>query len=188
MNNDVDNEYDSQESKDPADKDAELSSDIRIREMRYTDSEEVIEIIGLAMNKEEARWAKETIDFHYFCEQNNQDDGRNYLLATLNNQPIGITGLHRYIWGPEDITWLGWFAVRPEYQRMGIGKKMMEETCEIARSRGFRKIFIETYSNDDFEKGREFYEKFGFVQTGSIDGYLKPDTDMVVYSRDLNGF
>ncbi len=158
---------------------------ILMKEMQKEDTGRVVQIIAEAMNENESRWAKETINFHYFCKDNGKDDGRLYLVAKLDGKIAGVSGLHRYIWGPEDISWLGWFAVHPEYQKKGIGRSMMEKTCEIAKERGFRKLFIETYSDDDFTKGRNFYEKFGFNKVGEIKDYIKDGVDMVVYGRNL---
>lgn len=154
-------------------------------EMLKNDKDAVIKLIADAMNENEGRWAKETIGFHFFCKENGKDDGRVYYVAKSDDKIVGISGLHRYTWGPEDITWLGWFAVDPALQRKGIGYVMMEKTCQFAKKRGFRKIFIETYSDDTFSKGRAFYEKFGFKRAGGIKDYIKDGVDMVVYARDL---
>lgn len=158
---------------------------VLLEEMRKTDTDVVVDLITRAMNENEGRWAKETVEFHFFCKENGKDDGRRYYVAKLGHKIVGISGLHRYTWGPEDITWLGWFAVDPSFQRKGIGHFMMEKTCQLARKNGFRKVFIETYSDDTFSKGRAFYEKFGFKQAGEIRDYIRNGVDMVVYAKDL---
>lgn len=163
-----------------------MGLEIKLQEMEKKDIESVVNMISRAMNENEGKWAEETIDFHFFCEKHNKNDGRSYYVAKKDNKIIGVCGLHRYIWGSEDIVWLGWFAVDPKSQRKGIGCMMMENLCELASKRGYRKMFIETYSNDDFLKGRNFYEKVGFTKDGEIKSYIKEGIDMIVYARDLS--
>lgn len=158
---------------------------IKLEEMEPEDTGTVVEIISKSMNENEGKWAKDTIDFHHFCEEHNKDDGRSYYVAKKDDKIVGVCGLHRYIWGPEDITWLGWFAVHPEFQRQGIGHAMMEKVCKIAPKKGYKKLFIETYSDDDFLKARDFYEGFGFKKAGEIRDYIKEGVDMIVYERDI---
>lgn len=163
----------------------ETNLELKLEEMEPEDISRVVELVSSSMNENEGRWAKETIDFHYFCKAHDKDDGRAYYVAKKDDYILGICGWHRYIWGPENRVWLGWFAVDPEFQRKGIGHEMMEKICKTASKKGFKKMFIETYSDDDFLKARNFYEKFGFEEAGRIESYIKEGVDMVVYSRDL---
>lgn len=162
-----------------------MSLDVKFREMRNTDTNHVIRIIGQAMNIKEARRAAKTIYFHYFCRENKKDDGREYYIAENKAQIIGVCGLHNYIWGPEDTAWLGWFAVDPEFQRQGIGRKMLKKVCSIGAEKGYKKLLVETYSDCDFKKARNFYEKSGCKEVGRIKDYIKKGIDMVVYKKDL---
>lgn len=50
---------------------------------------------------------------------------------------------------------LGPMAVLPEYQRRGIGKKLMEEGLERARENGYKAIFVLGHA--------DYYPKFGFI-------------------------
>ena len=154
------------------------------KELKKEGIEDVIEIISTSMNSNEGRWAKKTINFHFFCKENNFEDGRFYFIALKENKIIGIVGLHHYIWGPDDIVWLGWFAVHKNYQRKGIGTYLMSKVIEAAKSRGFRKIFVETYSGKDFNKARSFYSKFGFKKVGRIKEYIGND-DMIVFGKKI---
>lgn len=159
--------------------------DITIRKIRSNDTNKIVKIISQSMNSNEGRWAKETIEFHNFSKKYRKDDGRSYYVAERNNQIIGITGLHRYLWGPKNIVWLGWFAIHKKYQRLGIGSFLLNKVCIIAKNKGFRMIFIETYSDKDFFKARKFYEKIGFRKVGKINDYIDNKIDMVVYGKKL---
>jgi putative acetyltransferase len=50
---------------------------------------------------------------------------------------------------------LGPMAVLPEYQRKGIGGKLMEEGLERAKENGYKAIFVLGHA--------EYYPKFGFI-------------------------
>jgi len=160
-------------------------SEIELTTLQSENINEVVNLISLSMNSNEGRWAKNTIDFHFFCKQNNIDDGRKYFIAKLEGKIVGMSGLHNYQWGPEDITWLGWFAVLPQMQGKQIGLHLMNATIKAAKNLNYRKIFIETYSDDTFERARKFYSKYGFKESGKIEGYINKETDMVVFSLDL---
>ncbi len=159
--------------------------EVRYRLMDVSDIESVVSLIAKAMNSNEGEWAKKTIQFHFFCKTHNIDDGRHYLLALVDNAIVGITGLHTYSWGPADITWLGWFAVSPEFQGKKIGYQLMSKTIADARNKGFKRLLVETYSDDDFETARKFYERYGFEIVGNIKDYIRRGVDMVVFGMSL---
>lgn len=51
--------------------------------------------------------------------------------------------------------------ILPEYQRMGLGHKLMDALCEHLRKKGVKGVSLTvSYSN---KKGRSFYEKYGFT-------------------------
>ncbi len=164
-----------------------MELELVLDKMQEGDSDRVVEIITQAMNEEEGLWARKSFDFHGFCKEHGKEkeDGRTYYVARADGKTVGVTGFYLNMWGPDNVAWLCFFAVEPHSQRKGIGHFMMERTCELAKEAGIRKMFIETYSNDDFVKGRNFYEKFGFKRDGRIKDYLGEGVDMVVYGRDL---
>lgn len=159
--------------------------EIELIPMEKRHIEAVVSLISLSMNEKEGQWAQKTMEFHFFLQTQNVDDGRKYLVALFKGRVIGITGLHNYEWGPRDITWLGWFAVAQEFHGQGLGAHLMQETLRQARHWGYRKLFVETYSSEDFARARAFYQKFGFQPGGQIHGYLDSKTDMMVYAIDL---
>jgi GNAT superfamily N-acetyltransferase len=158
---------------------------IQFEPMSEQDTNAVVRLIAEAMNENEGKWAKKTINFHYFCKNHDVDDGRKYIVAKSQGDIVGITGLHNYNWGPEDVTWLGWFAVSPLMQGKKLGYRLMNAAVAAAKEMGYRKIFVETYSTEEFARARAFYEKFGYSEVGHIAGYINQDTHMVVYGLDI---
>ncbi len=158
---------------------------MQISPMTEGDTDAAVSLIANAMNEDEARWAKETIDFHFFCARNGKDDGHRYFVGRKGDAVIGMTGLHTYSWGPPDVTWLGWFAVAPSLHGAGIGRRLIQHTIDDARTNGYRALFVETYSDDTFAQARSFYEHMGFTKVGGVQGYITPTIDMVVYRFNL---
>ncbi len=144
-----------------------------------------VDIISAAMNVDEGRWAKETFNFYFNCQQHGMNSGREYYVFKDDDKLIGLVGLHHYVWGPAENIWLSWFAVSPDYQRQGVGSAMLEAIMKIGRKKGFTKLFIETYDGPDFEKARRFYTAMGFTEAGRIDDYLPNHASMRVFRKDL---
>jgi GNAT superfamily N-acetyltransferase len=59
-------------------------------------------------------------------------------------------------------------AVRPSYQRKGLGSRLLAPVLELADN-GFAKTYIEAS-----EQGRGLYEKFGWVEVDEIVIDLSP--------------
>ena len=144
----------------------------------------MVEIISKAMNPTEGRLAQATLNFHFSCKENGLDDGRTYYAVEKEKSIVGVVGLHQYPWGPDENVWLGWFAVKPEHQRQGIGTWLMNKIIEEARQKGYKKMLVETYSGKDFESARSFYSKFGFKRIGKIKKYMGKE-DMIVFSKEI---
>jgi len=153
--------------------------------MEKEDTSAVVGIISRAMNREEGVCARKTIEQHHLLKYHGEEEGRSYYVVKVNGKVIGITGLHKELWVAGDSVCMGWFALDPEYQRRGIGSRMMERTIWIAREKGFKRLFVETYTGDDFESARNFYEKFGFEKAGEIKDYVREGVNKIMYSKLL---
>lgn len=57
--------------------------------------------------------------------------------------------------------------VLPEYQRMGLGGKMTAALCEHLKKKGVKGVMLTVWSGN--EKGRGFYNKFGFTQLETVE-------------------
>jgi ribosomal protein S18 acetylase RimI-like enzyme len=153
--------------------------------MRQADIDAAAELVARAMNADEGRWARRTMEFHFGCQSQGLDDGRNYFVWRQGDRVTGLVGLHHTIWGPERNVWLAWFAVDPDCQGQGLGRTLLCEIEKLAVHRGFGKLFVETYDHADFDKARRFYEKNGFEQTGRVADYLPDGSAMIVYAKRI---
>lgn len=84
-------------------------------------------------------------------------------------------------------TWdLYWIAVRPEAQRSGIGRALLERTEARMRDEGARLSVIETSSRAEYGPTRQFYLACGYHQTARVPDYYEHGDDLVIYTRRLD--
>ena len=53
----------------------------------------------------------------------------------------------------------------------GIGRAMLTHLLEVARTRGFRRVSLETGTTAAFAPARALYQSAGFVPCGPFAGY-----------------
>ena len=158
---------------------------VQLEAMTANDIDDAAELVRVAMNENEATWAKQTMEFHFGCVKHKLDDGRSYLVLKRNNRIIGLVGLHRYIWGPKENVWLAWFAVDPDCRGQGLGSQLLAKAESLATDMGYSKFFVETYAAPVFDKARAFYKSKGFAEVGRVDNYLPDGSAMIVYGKEL---
>jgi GNAT superfamily N-acetyltransferase len=161
------------------------SERINLVHMKKEDIPGAVELIRVAMNRDEADWAEITMHHHFGSAENDLDDGRHYFVWQDDSKVLGIAGLHHYEWGPKENVWLGWFALDPDLHGKGLGSKLFDQVVSLAKEMGFKKLFIETYSSPTFEKASKFYQNKGFKRAGEIQNYLPDGEAMIVYLKML---
>ncbi len=68
--------------------------------------------------------------------------------------------------------------------RQGVGARMLEHLLALARSRGYRRVSLETGSGAAFEPALSLYRRYGFVNGGSFGDYVATDFNRFLH-RDL---
>jgi putative acetyltransferase len=58
-------------------------------------------------------------------------------------------------------------------RRQGAGRAILAHIIEVARSRGYRRLSLETGSQEAFEPARRLYESFGFARSGPFGDYAE---------------
>ncbi|MCB9643841.1 MAG: ribosomal protein S18-alanine N-acetyltransferase [Myxococcales bacterium] len=77
-------------------------------------------------------------------------------------------------------------AVLPDYRRLGIARKMMEDALRLARQADAAQIFLEVRISN--EAAIALYRSFGFEQVGLRKKYYeKPVEDALVFVLSLDG-
>ncbi len=156
-----------------------------VRAMSPGDLEECVDLISRAMDPDEGRYAQTTFDLHFGCQRHGVDDGRRLYVSEEGDRIVGIVGLHFYAWGPPENVWLSWFAVDPDCQGAGYGRRLLNAALAEASRHGHSKMLIETYSSTTFTKATRFYLAQGFAVAGTVADYLPDGSSMVVLSRSI---
>jgi putative acetyltransferase len=84
--------------------------------------------------------------------------GGTLLLATVNGTPAGCVALRR--WDPTTCE-MKRLYVRPEFQRSGLGRILVERTIEWSTGRGYERLVLDTLPS--MAAAQRLYERLGFV-------------------------
>lgn len=71
------------------------------------------------------------------------------------------------------------------FRGQGVASALLLHLVDEARSRGYRRLSLETGSNPPFEAARRLYERHGFAYTSPFGDY-EPDPWSVFMSLDLD--
>jgi GNAT superfamily N-acetyltransferase len=102
-----------------------------------------------------------------------------WVAADKSGKLVGVTGLYLDA-KDEDVIWLGWFGVHPEYRRLGIGSCLLEYTSGEAKRRGFNCLKIYTSLDNGTKAARSLYELHGFSKIK----FCK-DVESIYYIKNL---
>jgi amino-acid N-acetyltransferase len=80
---------------------------------------------------------------------------RDFVVCEVNGTVCGVCALH-IMW--EDLAEIRSLAVDKEFQKKGVGKRLVRECLKEAASLGIKRIFALTYQPD-------FFGKLGFTET-----------------------
>ena len=106
-------------------------------------------------------------------------NGHHYIAAVENAAIVGYAGLA--VVRPE--AWVNNIAVRRDRQRSGIGRMLLDELLEHARSHGATHTLLEVAA--DNAAAQKMYASYGFEIVGVRKGYYQPsNTDALVMRRD----
>ena len=70
------------------------------------------------------------------------------------------------------------------HRRKGVGRTILEHILEEARRRGYRNVYLETGSADDFAPARTLYLRYGFRVRGPFGDYVE-DPHSVFMEKSL---
>jgi putative acetyltransferase len=57
------------------------------------------------------------------------------------------------------------------YRRRGIASRLLEHIIEVARGRGYRRLYLETGATAAFAPARALYSRYGFEYRGPFSDY-----------------
>jgi len=75
-------------------------------------------------------------------------------------------------------------AIAKEYQKRGIGSKLVSYVLDLARQKKLKEIFLEVRESN--EAAKKLYSKFGFKEVGRRKGYYsKVNEDALIFRLGL---
>jgi ribosomal protein S18 acetylase RimI-like enzyme len=93
------------------------------------------------------------------------------------------------LYGPTPLTshtWdIYWIVVGKQYQRCGVGSRLLEAAEVRIRARRGEVIRVETSSLASYEGTRRFYEKHGYQRAGVIPDFYADGDHLVIYYKRL---
>ncbi len=116
---------------------------MKIRKARISDLKEVHKLINEFARKEEM--IPRSINELY-------EKVRDFIVCEDKGKIYGACALH-ILW--EDLAEIRSLAVKKEYHRMGIGRRLVGRCMKEAKDLGIKRVFVLTYQP-------EFFEKMGF--------------------------
>ena len=86
------------------------------------------------------------------------------LVALHEGLPVGMCSLleHDGI-RPDLVPWLGSLVVSPDFQKQGIGEKLIEATKKQAKAMGFQELYLFTLHPTQ----HHYYERLGWEKIGT---------------------
>ena len=80
---------------------------------------------------------------------------------------------------------LYWIAVRPDSQRTGLGRRLMEAAETEARALGATGMYVETSSRPQYEPTRTFYRRLGYRPAAELPDFYGPGDGQVIFAKRL---
>ena len=112
-----------------------------------------------------------------FVEHLNYDSIPLTFVALFNDKPVGMCSLRENDGiRPDLMPWLGSLVVAPDYQKQGIGEKLINATKEKAKQLGFEQLFLFAFDPTI----PEYYQKLGWQKIGSDQFKEHPVTVMEI--------
>jgi len=89
----------------------------------------------------------------------NDETASKYLVATINGSLVGGSGVAAFN-DSEEVCELRKLFLLPESRGLGLGKKLTEDCLEYAKSKGYKKCYLDTLQS--MKSAISLYEKLGF--------------------------
>ncbi len=92
-------------------------------------------------------------------------------------------------WGPRSLSERGydlyWIATRPEAQRRGVARALLEAVEAIVRGRGGGWIVVETSDTPPYAAARDFYERCGYARALMLGDFYRAGDGLVVFAKRI---
>lgn len=76
-----------------------------------------------------------------------------------------------------------WMAVHPDFQRSGVGRKLLVMSESLIRQRGGRQVYMDTSARPQYEPTRHFYEARGYQRAAYLPDFYAPGEAKIIYVK-----
>lgn len=104
-----------------------------------------------------------------------------FVVKNNDGKIIGTTGLYNKEDDAEDVIWLGWYCVDPNFRGQGYGQEILDLTISEARRRGKKYFRLYTSTRPEEKSANLMYEKNGFKLSNDE---TEPDGDYEIVFRE----
>lgn len=155
----------------------------KIRPAQIEDKDKILSVIGSHPFKWDKRIAKRYYD-DYFSNKNIYLKGDIVYVGTIDDKVIGVIGysLDRY---ETKNYWLGWFYVHKNYKGEGYGKELLGFVVKKLKSKGVKKIFVNTSSHYFYQNALTLYIDNGFRVETVIRNYYGKNEDQIILAKKI---
>ncbi len=158
---------------------------MKIRAMRKEDINPAIGIYKDHVAPWETKAAKHYFELSFNKEKKHHFNLLKYWVAEENKKVIGTVGLYNLVAWPKTVAWLGYFEVKTEFQRKGIGSELYDRAEKEARKHGVKTFCLITGGSDEKNGSIKFYKKKGFKTAGRIPNFWGKDDDQIYLYKEL---
>jgi len=132
---------------------------MKICQIKKSDFKECANILYEEFNKQNEKFSKKTA----FLRIKETYRTKFALCAKENKKILGLILVTDYFYDNGKCLWIEELAVKEEYQKKGIGTRLIKSLLKIAK-----KNKIKTINLNSKNFNLKFYEKFGFKENGYI--------------------
>ena len=108
--------------------------------------------------------------------------GYHLLFAEAEGEVIGYA-----CYGPVPATLYSydiyWMAVYPDFQRRGLGRKLLAMCESLIQEKGGRQIYMDTSARAQYEPTRRLYVARGYLQAAYLPDYYAPGDAKITYVK-----
>lgn len=159
---------------------------VRVRPLRAGDRARLRQVVASTGNFTEAEVATalELVD-----EALADGDASGYLFLILEDTTASPRVQGYACYGPTPLTEgvydLYWIVIDRAAHGRGHGRRLLSLVEEEVRTRGGRKLLIETSSQESYAGTIRFYERSGYELAARVRDFYKVGDDKLVYAKDF---
>lgn len=151
-----------------------MTNECKLRLAKFNDASQIGNLSRMIIEYElEWSWTPQRI------VRNIKDKNTNVIVADKSNRVIGFAVMSYFT----NEAHLNLFGVDPNYQRKGIGTKLITWLEKSALVGGIGIIYLETRLSN--ETGRKFYERLGYSAIQHVPRYYDGKESAIRCAKDL---